>query len=478
MRLSLHLSLTLGALIALILALDCAWRLNLAVDEVRADFAGRATRQGALLTAAAAHTWQHQGEAAAETLVRDLGAALNAQVEWLPPAEMPAAMASDPTRWARLLAGEALPPEATEDDARSVAYLPVVRDDGRVGAVLALSRARSLARAEVWRAVRQHLLLLLFELAGLLVGVYWAIRRQIGQPLAQLTELARRIGDSDFGARVLTRRDDEVGRLARQMNTAAEQLQAARVAAEQASRQELVAKRALRHAERLKTVGQLGAGIAHELGTPLNVVVGRAKMILKGYVEGDELTESARIIAEQGERMTTLIHELLTFARRRPAEHTTVALGPLVDDTAKLLQPLLHKQRAQVEAAVAPDLTVHGDAAALQQVLTNLIMNAADAGARTIRVSAEAAADEVVLRVADDGEGMPPEVAAHVFDPFYTTKAVDQGTGLGLSITFGIVRDHDGHIHVESTPGEGTTFVVTLPRRGGLGEAPGEGARG
>ena len=233
----------------------------------------------------------------------------------------------------------------------------------------------------------------------------------------------------------------------------------------------------LRHAERLNTVGKLASGLAHELGTPLNVISGRADLISQGRVDLDGAKKSAIIIAAQAERMENLVRNILAFARRAGAETSSEDVFALCQETTQLLAPLAKQKN--IEIAVRGD-SAHApvNRSEFQQVLSNLIANAvhamADGGTITVSIEVMRATLEengdatersyVVLRVRDEGMGIAPTVLPYIFDPFFTTKEVGEGTGLGLSIVFGIVRDHGGSIRVESALGDGTTFVLYLPQ--------------
>lgn len=229
----------------------------------------------------------------------------------------------------------------------------------------------------------------------------------------------------------------------------------------------------LRHADRLNTVGKLASGVAHELGTPLNVVAGRASLIASHHVEGEEVCRSARIIVEQSSRMTEILQKLLAFARRGGQQRCSVDLGRLVRETVSLLEPLARKQHVEIEVDARGAHVARVNAGEIQQVLSNLIMNAVqampDGGVIHVGVESPVRRDRsgasfVRLSVRDEGVGIPAEVLPHVFDPFFTTKEVGTGTGLGLSVTFGIVRDHGGTIEARSPAEGGAEFVAYLPR--------------
>lgn len=233
----------------------------------------------------------------------------------------------------------------------------------------------------------------------------------------------------------------------------------------------------LRHAARLETVGQLAAGFAHELGTPLNVILGRARMISRRQVEGDAAVESAEIIIGQARRMAELVRHLLTFARRRPSPTTRLDLAKVVEGARALLAPVAHKRRASLDIELPEARCISpGDAGALEQMLANVVMNAIDAmplgGAVRLRLDrAEGTHPRTgaegpwhTIRVSDQGPGIPPEVRERVFEPFFTTKDVGEGTGLGLSVAYGIVRDHGGWIDIaEAEPDRGAEVTIWLP---------------
>jgi signal transduction histidine kinase len=229
------------------------------------------------------------------------------------------------------------------------------------------------------------------------------------------------------------------------------------------------------------TVGKLASGIAHELGTPLNVVAGRARMIMEPDVTPEEVQNNARIVVEQSERMTRIIRQLLDFARRRGPQKAPCNLAQVARQTVSLLRPLAEKRGVQA-AVLAPDdlADVEADGSQIQQVLTNLVVNAVHAmdkgGTVTVTLTDEDAtpppdhggvrARWLRVDVADSGKGIAPEHLSHIFEPFFTTKDVGEGTGLGLSVAYGMVREHGGWIAVRSQLGQGSTFSVYLPRGG------------
>src|SRR5205085_12514830 len=171
----------------------------------------------------------------------------------------------------------------------------------------------------------------------------------------------------------------------------------------------------------------------------------------------------------QSERASDIVNNLLNFSRTGSAtEFTEVDLHRVLDDTLQLLEPQLRRSQIELVRDYEEGLPkVFGNAGKLQQVFTNLILNARDAipagGRITLSMRSNTDDDSVTIEIADTGIGIAPENVAKIYDPFYTTKGIGRGTGLGLAVTYGIVQEHSGHITVESMPGKGTTFRITLP---------------
>lgn len=336
-----------------------------------------------------------------------------------------------------------------------------------------LEDERSYVRGSLVQAIAEFATTLLV-CAGLalLLGVFF-----VGRPMQQLVGFARQIGGGDFTPRLHLAQRDEIGELAAEMNAMAEHLQqlTQKAAKEQAAR--LAALEQLRHAERLATVGKLAAGIAHELGTPLAVVAGRARLIV------DEPTKEpgthAKLILEQTGGIVKIVRQLMDFARRRPPVKSNEELGRLAQGTLEFLRPMAEKRQVELALEVAEaGLEVKVDAGQIQQALTNLVVNGLQAMSRggrlVVRVGVAAAARppaDVVARperwlalaVTDEGEGIKAEDRERIFEPFFTTKGVGEGTGLGLSVTYGIVHEHGGWISVETEVGHGSCFTAFLP---------------
>jgi len=229
-------------------------------------------------------------------------------------------------------------------------------------------------------------------------------------------------------------------------------------------------ERSALQAEKMAAVGTLAAGVAHELNNPIGIISSRIELMLldaESEPLPDEFRKDLVVLHRHAQRVARIVQGLLSFARPAPAEQGAVDLNRVVEETLLLIEQQIAKDGITVTRRLSPALpSVWGDAHALQQVLMNLVTNARDAlGTRgEIAIATERVAgppEGVRLTVRDGGPGIPGEILAKIFDPFFTTKP--SGTGLGLSISYGIVRDHQGTLDVQSEPGHGTTFVLSFP---------------
>jgi PAS domain S-box-containing protein len=223
-----------------------------------------------------------------------------------------------------------------------------------------------------------------------------------------------------------------------------------------------------RRAEELASIATLAAGLAHDVGSPMNVILGYARMLETGKVEEGTVRERARIMREQIQRVSGIIQSLLDLARPRDRQDALgrVALAERLDHALCFLHEKLESRRIAVERCFEPAPPVRGDAERLEQLFLNLLLNAADAmpGGGTLRLAvAPHGPGEVEVRVADTGTGISRDSLARIFDPFFTSKPRGQGSGLGLVVAKAIVTDHGGRIDVASEPGAGTEFRIVFP---------------
>ena len=224
----------------------------------------------------------------------------------------------------------------------------------------------------------------------------------------------------------------------------------------------------LRRTERVAELGTLASGMAHEIGTPMNVILGRAEYLMD-RVADEPVKKGLQTIVAQVERITRVMNQLLSFARRKPTQPRPVALEEVIENSLEIFRERLSRHNVQVLTRLDPDCpSVLADSDQMNQVLINLVMNAVHAMSQggTLRVGLERENDRVKLTVSDSGHGIPKEVVSKIFDPFFSTKEFGKGTGLGLTVVKGIIEEHQGSIAVESEEGKGTTFTIRLPKAG------------
>jgi signal transduction histidine kinase len=305
-----------------------------------------------------------------------------------------------------------------------------------------------------------------------------ATHRYVSGPLAELSRRVLRFSDKDDPERSGSR--DEVESLTEEFRRLDSQLTSARERLLSEHRRQLELERNLRHTEKLATIGTLASGLAHEIGSPMAVIRGRAEYLLQNNSSGPngptahKLSENLGIIISQIDRISGIVHLLLDYTRRREPLRVTCDLRQIINRALGLLETEANRRGVTISTALGRiPLMTDCDADQLQQVFVNLGMNALDAmvdqGGGTVRVSAEIgkhrANDAQVLRVIveDSGPGVPEDVRAQIFDPFFTTKPPGKGTGMGLAVSQSILQDHNGEITVEPGPAGGARFVVTLP---------------
>jgi signal transduction histidine kinase len=304
--------------------------------------------------------------------------------------------------------------------------------------------------------------------------------RFVSRPITKLLRGIDDVAKGDLSHAILSERDDEIGAIATRFNDMTYSLRESRAETQRQNEAKLALEQRLGQTEKLATIGQLAAEIAHEVGTPLNVIAGRARSIQKKKEDPEAVEKNAEIVAEQTARITRIIQRLLDFTRRKVGhtERAEVDLAALTATTLELLAGQF--SAAKVKTRLERDTKlprVAGDRDRLQQVLINLLLNAVQAmpegGSIAVettvvqrtRPGLEASAEQAFVRcsVADTGSGIPADIREKIFDPFYTTKEGQGGTGLGLAVCSGIVKEHDGWLEIDDAAGGGTVFRVYLP---------------
>jgi signal transduction histidine kinase len=387
------------------------------------------------------------------------------EIRWLAPNDVPQIPGRDLRAEldAHMASGEPIWIHWPDEKGEPLRYLYIpVSHGGKPLAVIETSQSMAPRSAYVVRSQVQTAAVgfIVLGLSGALAAILG--RRLIARPIQAITMSVRALGNGEYVPCAVARRRDELGGLASELSALGERL---------------AERERMRHDDRLRTVGQLASGVAHELGTPLSVVAVRARLIASGEATGAEAVTNATAILEQAERMTRLVRQLLDYSRRSTGTATLIDLRQAALQTVEMLEPIAKSRGVTLVPTCEPGTTeVRFDAAQLQQVLTNLVLNGIQAMTTGGRLEIATGCGPIAgpglagwraarcwIRVTDEGPGIPPEEMPHLFEPFYTTKPAGEGTGLGLAVAQAIIEEHAGWIAVKSDPGRGTTFTVYLP---------------
>jgi two-component system NtrC family sensor kinase len=316
---------------------------------------------------------------------------------------------------------------------------------------------------------------ILILMGGTVTFVLFGTRKWISEPISQLMGGVKNLAKGHFNTHFVLSRKDEISELAQAFNQMAVDLKGAQERIVQEAETKLELERGLRQSEKLATIGQLASGLAHEMGTPLNIIGGRAELMKKKMDAKEGAQKNLDIIIQQTERITKIIQQLLGFVRKKKPEWKVIPVKAILKNTLDFLDHQIRRQGVSVAEEIEDNLPpVLGDSDQLQQVFLNLILNAIQAMPEggTLRVSASSkriSKEEVEgterpcveVSIEDTGMGMVKEALANIFNPFFTTK--DTGTGLGLMVSQGIIQDHEGWIDVKSEIGKGSVFKVYIP---------------
>lgn len=325
----------------------------------------------------------------------------------------------------------------------------------------------SLRGSDVSASVRQAWLVLSITLVVVLIvgGVIaFHLKRRLTKPIAALLAGIERASEGAPKPLFVIDGDEEFKTLGRAFDEAYRNLEAAQAG--------------ILQAEKMAAVGRLAAGLAHEVRNPL-ASISCVAQVMKQQPDRDGQAERLELIIEEVNRINRIVQEMLTFSRPSPIDHTAcVDIASLLEHAIKLLRYDGRAEQVKMTCDVAnlPDTQGHSDHLLL--VFTNIMINALDALSgkngqeRTLQVTARHEKDFVVIRFADNGQGMTEEQLAKAFEPFYTSKDPDMGTGLGLWVCYQVVHRHKGTIDLESRPGEGTVATVRLPCHGSSGDRP------
>ena len=364
-----------------------------------------------------------------------------------------------------------------------IVAVPVVRDSQEIGAVTVTTSFASLEQLSA-RGRRVTLWFALPAIVVLTLLVDLLARRLVHRPIAAIRETMERAGAGEIGVRAPIDRPDEMGAVADGLNrmlASLEQFHAdlrARIDEATAGLREknaelvdsyqrvLTLREALARAEQMAALGQMAANMAHQIGTPLNLISGYVQLMIQDARAGGESLQRLETIQTQIGRVVAAVRAMLDYARRPTLQAQSVDVGLLIEQISEISRPALRAASVDVRLKIDSDLPrIHADPVQLELALLNLVSNALDAMPRggQLEIAAKREGDAVRLMVSDNGAGIPAEVLPRVFEPWVTTKPAGRGTGLGLSITREVVVSHGGSIAVRSEPGRGTVFTLDLP---------------
>lgn len=376
----------------------------------------------------------------------------------------------------------AYPPE---DPRRMLLAMPLIAEGGGLLGGLLMIRPLDDLRTDL-AATRRSVIVSVAAficasaILGLLLGTVY-----IGRPLARSVAAMRRVRSGDLHSVVPVLRNDELGLLAQEFNGMVAELRLARARLDQETESRRRLQRHLQEADKLITIGQLSAGLAHEIGSPLQVINGRARQLIDHPADAEETHRLAEILVEQTNRITRIVDQLLRFARSRPAHRTEIDLPAAVRGVFDLLAHEARRRGVRLTVHSDPGLRpILADPDQIQQVALNLVTNALNAtsagGEIGITIGptqlGSPPRDGVRLVVEDTGSGIAASDRDHLFEPFFTTRSHEGGTGLGLAVVKAIVTEHGGEIQVAPGASGGSRFTVDLPlsdrQRTGAGCAP------
>jgi signal transduction histidine kinase len=362
------------------------------------------------------------------------------------------------------------------------------RQGGTIG-VLEIAHVADRVQRRIWDATQEQIVRTSLLALTISLVIWVTVRVSIRRPVQRFVRAALAVGRGDLSQRISIHRRDEIGQLASAFNRMAENLQAAHGEIMAGTQARLDLEKQVLQSQKLATVGRLASEVAHEIGTPLNIISGRAEMLQKGLLSLQGLVPEVGTILRQIERISGIIRQLLEYTRPRSPAIRPVAARAIFTRTAELLEPMARQRQVGVQVQVPEGLPLlFADPDQLQQVLLNLVTNALDAtpqggqlklaageeGQGPAAVAADARPSVsrgqpkepyLSLVVSDTGCGMPRPRLEQIFEPFFSTKGRAGGTGLGMPIVEDIVRAHGGAIEVRSAEGAGTTVILRWPRQ-------------
>lgn len=346
-------------------------------------------------------------------------------------------------------------------------FIALTDSGGRINGLLQLTRRATDFQNYIHNLRMGALALLLGSAVIMTALVLFGHQQALGRHVAALTRSMTRVGQGDYRHRAQPSGPKEIVELGHAFNRMLDDIERAEQEIETRRETQQDLEDRLRHAEKLAAIGQLAAGVAHELGTPLSVVEGKAQRALRNRDLPEPVNRDLQSVRDAVRRMERIVRQLLDFGRRQKPQPRTVQTARLLGAAAETVATEARESGTTVKVETAPDLTFHADPVQLDQVLVNLLRNAIHAAAGgTVSASAWREGEHVHIAVDDDGPGIPEADRSRIFDPFYTTKRVGEGTGLGLAVVHGIVEAHAGRVEIGRSPRGGARFEIVLPLKG------------
>ncbi|CAN5637839.1 hypothetical protein BH23GEM10_BH23GEM10_04500 [soil metagenome] len=357
------------------------------------------------------------------------------------------------------------------DDQRVYSIMrPLISRSGEMFGAMEVVQPWEYVRAEMGRTRQRFILNTLTLLLAVTLVIMLLVRRLIAQPLNRFVVAVQALGRGELGHRTPEGREGaERAGLAREFNRMADQLVSARSDLEREAEERVSLARRLRETEKLAVVGNLAAGLGHEIAAPLHVIRGRAEMLHR-RVDDEQARRNLGIITDQIDRITLIVRNLLDFARRREPRLERIRTGAVLRGVFEFLEQELERAGVELVVELNDDALINADRDLMHQVFINLLMNALQVmevqetvRRVTVRTTHADDADVVTIDVDDTGPGLDGDSHDRIFEPFFTTKQAGQGTGLGLAIVRSIVEEHGGDIVASNHDGGGARFRIRLP---------------
>ncbi|MEX2606131.1 MAG: ATP-binding protein [Kiritimatiellia bacterium] len=350
--------------------------------------------------------------------------------------------------------------------------MPLTDSTGQITGLLQLTRRRSDFVTNIGRLRTRVLLYTLLGFVGLSGLVMMGHHLAFGRHLHGLTDSMNQIARGNRGHRHRPNGARELRSLGEHFNRMLDNIDEVEIEIRARRESERSLEGRLRHAEKMAAIGELAAGVAHELGTPLSMIDARVQKLLRAGGGEDGNRKAYTSIRTESARMQHIIRQLLDFSRRNPSRACWVDCGQLLRDAVAAVKADAEESRTRVEIDEPPSGTrVRGDPVRLEQALVNLLRNAIQAApGGEVRCAQGVEGGNCWFQVEDDGAGMDPDIVSKIFEPFFTTKSVGEGTGLGLAVVHGIATEHGGRIELDADRDRGSCFRLVLPNQDPQGE--------